>query len=262
MNSLNTSKTSVKVIQFDHVTKSFPRHTGQMLLRQRLANLVTGKHRESFTALTDISFSVGQGECLGIIGPNGAGKSTLLNVVTRLCRPTSGTVTVEGKVAALLELGSGFHPDLTGDENVRVYAALLGLTRQQTLDRLPDIVKFADIGDFIGEPLRTYSAGMMMRLAFAVAIHVDPDILIVDEILGVGDQAFFEKCVERIRAFRRAGKTMICVSHSLLMIESLCEKALWLDRGRVVRSGPTAQVVSAYHDSAGGTRNLAALGSR
>jgi ABC-type polysaccharide/polyol phosphate transport system ATPase subunit len=157
-------------------------------------------------------------------------------------------------------LGSGFHPDLTGVENVHLNAALLGLTRKQTEDRFQEIAEFAGIGDFIDEPLRTYSSGMMMRLAFAVAIHVDPDILIIDEVLGVGDQGFFEKCVDRIHGFRRAGKTMICVSHSLPMIESLCEQALWLDHGHMVQMGPAAQVVSAYHETAQRMAELALPG--
>jgi ABC-type polysaccharide/polyol phosphate transport system ATPase subunit len=237
-------------VQFDHVTKSFPRHAGQLLIRQRLANWIRGTHREQFSALTDVSFAVEEGECLGIVGLNGAGKSTTLNLITGLCRPTSGSVTVKGKVAALLELGAGFHPDLTGRENVNVNAALLGLTGKETRERFPEILRFADIGDFIDEPLRTYSSGMMMRLAFSVAVHVDPDILVLDEVLAVGDQDFSEKCVERIRAFRRAGKTMICASHSLPKIESLCERSLWLDHGHVMRIGPTSQVVRAYHETA------------
>ena len=237
-------------VQFEHVTKTFPRHTGQMLLRKRIANLLRGAHRDGFAALTDVSFALPQGECLGIIGHNGAGKSTMLNLITRLCRPSSGKVSVHGRVAALLELGSGFHPDLTGVENVHMNAALMGLTRKQTEARFQQIQEFAGIGDFIHEPLRTYSSGMSMRLAFAVAIHVDPDILIIDEVLGVGDQVFFEKCVDRIQAFRRAGKTMICVSHSLSMIESLCEQVLWLDHGHPVRIGPTAEVIAAYHEAA------------
>ena len=238
------------VVRFDRVTKSFSRHAGQLLLRQRLANLVKGVHRERFSALTDLSFSVSQGECLGVIGPNGAGKSTLLNLATGLCRPTSGTVEVEGRVAALLELGAGFHPDLTGTENVMVNAALLGLTRRQAEERFGEIVSFAGIGDFIDEPLRTYSSGMMMRLAFAVAVHVDPDILVLDEVLAVGDQDFSEKCIERIKAFRRAGKTMICASHSFALIESICDRIMWLDHGHLVQVGRASQVIRAYQESA------------
>ena len=154
-------------------------------------------------------------------------------------------------MAPLLELGSGFHADLTGAENVRLNAALLGLSRKQAAERFPAIVEFADIGDFIHEPLRTYSSGMMMRLAFAVAIHVNADILVLDEVLGVGDQAFFEKCAQRIEDFRNAGKTLICVSHSLNSIESLCHRAIWLDHGRVIQDGPAADVLRAYRGASG-----------
>jgi len=233
-------------VRFDRVTKRFSRHAGHMLLRQRLANWINRRHRESFEALADISFEVRHGECLGIIGHNGAGKSTVLNLITRLCLPSSGAVTVEGRVAALLDLGSGFHPDLTGAENIQINAALLGLTRKQTREQFAGIVRFAGIEDSINEPLRTYSAGMVMRLAFAVAINVDPDILIIDEVLGVGDQEFVEKCVDRIAGFRRAGKTMICVSHSLILIASLCDRVIWLDHGRIVMDGPATPVIHAY----------------
>jgi lipopolysaccharide transport system ATP-binding protein len=233
-------------VRFDRVTKSFPRHAGHLLLRQRLMGWIRRRHRERFEALTDVSFTVHNGECLGVIGHNGAGKSTVLNLITRLCLPSSGAVTVEGRVAALLDLGSGFHPDLTGIENIQINAALLGLTRRQTHEQLDSIVRFADIEDAINEPLRTYSAGMVMRLAFAVAIHVDPDVLIVDEVLGVGDQEFVGKCVDRIAGFRRAGKTMICVSHSLILISSLCDRVIWLDHGRVAMDGPATSVIHAY----------------
>jgi ABC-type polysaccharide/polyol phosphate transport system ATPase subunit len=217
-----------------------------MLLRQRLTNLFRGTHIERFTALHEISFSIRSGESLGIIGHNGAGKSTLLNLITGLCLPTAGSVTIAGRIAALLELGSGFHPDLTGMENVHVNASLMGLTRKEVGQLFPAIVDFAGIGDFINEPLRTYSSGMMMRLAFAVAIHVNPDILVVDEVLGVGDQEFFDKCVQRIERLRRAGKTMICVSHSLAIIESLCDRVIWLDQGRIVGDGTAASAIQAY----------------
>jgi lipopolysaccharide transport system ATP-binding protein len=247
-------------VRFDRVTKTFPRHVGQMLLRQRATNWLRGIHRERFTALSDVSFALDHGETLGVVGHNGAGKSTLLNLITGLCRPSSGEIRVDGKVAALLELGSGFHPDLTGIENVHINAALLGLTRKQTEARFPEIVEFADIGDFIEEPLRTYSTGMVMRLAFAVAVNVDPDILVIDEVLGVGDQNFFEKCVGRIEAFRRAGKTMICVSHSLPMIESLCDRTIWLDHGNLIQDGPTREVLGAYQYSAAGSHGVTMLG--
>jgi lipopolysaccharide transport system ATP-binding protein len=246
-------------VRFDRVTKSYPRHAGQLLLRQRMMSLLRGSRRERFCALQDVSFMLHQGQSLGIIGHNGAGKSTILNLVTRLCQPTAGTVTVEGRVAALLELGSGFHPDLTGTENVHINAALLGFTRKQTLERFDQIVDFSGIGDFLNEPLRTYSSGMIMRLAFAVAIHLDPEVLVIDEVLGVGDASFFEKCVQRISDFRHSGKTLVCVSHSLPMIQTLCDRAIWLDHGRVAEDGPATSVVQAYLES--GTRlHPAAIG--
>ena len=219
-----------------------------MLIRDRLRHLLRPEPRELFWALRDVSFSVGRGESLAIIGQNGAGKSTLLNLATQLCLPSEGTVRISGSVAALLELGAGFHGDLTGAENLRINAALLGLTRQQVNQRFDSIVEFAGIGDFIGEPLRTYSSGMRMRLAFSVAVNVDPDILIVDEILGVGDQEFFGKCFERIMEFRRAGKALLCVSHGLDSLEVLCDRALWLDHGSVKRTGPVRQVIQAYQE--------------
>jgi ABC-type polysaccharide/polyol phosphate transport system ATPase subunit len=234
------------VVSFQGVSKYFQRHAGQMLLRDRLSHLIRPAPRERFCALHDVSFSVEHGESLAVIGSNGAGKSTLLNVATGLCSPSEGTLTVHGRIAALLELGSGFHHDLTGAENVRINAALLGLNRAQVRERFDEIVEFAGIGDFIDEPLRTYSTGMMMRLAFSVAVNVDPDILIIDEVLGVGDQAFFTKCFDRIMEFRRDGKTILCVSHSLQTLETLCDRAIWLDHGRLMKTGPVKQLIQAY----------------
>ena len=236
------------VVVFDKVSKCFNRHGGQMLIRDRLRHLFQPQPREHFYALRDVSFSVGNGQSLAVVGQNGAGKSTLLNLATQLCLPTHGSVRIYGTVAALLELGAGFHPDLTGTENVRINAALLGLSRKQVNQRFDSIVDFSGIGDFIHEPLRTYSSGMRMRLAFAVAVSVDPDILIIDEILGVGDQAFVAKCFERIMEFRHAGKTLICVSHSLDSLELLCDQAIWLDHGQIVRSGSLQSVLSAYRN--------------
>jgi ABC-type polysaccharide/polyol phosphate transport system ATPase subunit len=238
----------MSAVVFERVSKHFHRHAGKMLIRDRIRHLMRPAPREVFYALRDVSFAVGPGESLGIVGQNGAGKSTLLNLATQLCSPSEGKVRISGAVAALLELGAGFHGDLTGTENVRINAALLGLTRQEVNRRFDDIVEFSGIGEFMDEPLRTYSSGMRMRLAFAVAVNVDPDILIIDEILGVGDQEFFGKCFERIMEFRRAGKTLLCVSHSLDSIELLCDRALWLDHGRVARTGAVKEVVRAYSE--------------
>jgi lipopolysaccharide transport system ATP-binding protein len=234
-------------ILFQDVWKSFDRHAGQILIRDRIRHMFQPHRPEKFHALREISFRVQQGESVAVIGHNGAGKSTLLNLTTRLCLPDRGVVEVHGgRLAPLLDLGAGFHPDLTGAENVCINASLLGLSRREVHRQFDGIVAFAEIGDFINEPLRTYSSGMMMRLAFSVATSVNPDILIIDEVLGVGDLAFGEKCRERIMQFRRAGKTMLCVSHSNDTLKDLCERAIWLDHGRVVDDGPIAGVVEAY----------------
>jgi ABC-type polysaccharide/polyol phosphate transport system ATPase subunit len=234
------------MISFQNVSKAFPRHAGQMLLRDRVGRLFRPSPKEQFYALRDVSFQVEQGESLAVIGHNGAGKSTMLNIATGLCMPTTGEVKVNGRVAALLELGSGFHPDLTGAENVRINAALMGLNRREARVGFEEIVEFSGIREFIDEPLRTYSSGMTMRLAFSVAVNVNPDILIIDEVLGVGDHEFFQKCLGRIMRFRRDGKTILCVSHSLQTLEQLCSRAIWLDHGRLVETGPVKQLVDAY----------------
>ncbi len=237
-------------IEFQSVTKNFTRHAGQILLRDRLRHLFAPRKSEFFCALRNVTFEVERGESLAVVGHNGAGKSTLLNIATHLCQPSEGRVSIHGRVAALLELGSGFHPDLTGAENVRVNAAMLGLTRKQVRERFDEMVDFAGVRDFINEPLRAYSTGMSMRLAFSVAINVDPDILIVDEVLGVGDAAFFGKCVERVMDFRRAGKTLLVVSHALPTLEDLCDRALWLDHGQVREIGSIRSVLRSYTESA------------
>jgi ABC-type polysaccharide/polyol phosphate transport system ATPase subunit len=236
-------------ILFHGVWKSFIRHAGQMLIRDRLKQLLRPHAHEVFHALREITFSINHGESVAVIGHNGAGKSTLLNLTTNLCRPDQGSVEVNGRVAALLELGAGFHPDLTGAENVRINAALLGFSRRQVREKFDEIVAFSEIEDFINEPLRTYSTGMMMRLAFSVAVSVNPDILIIDEVLGVGDMSFQAKCLERIMRFRQAGKTMLCVSHSNETLMGLCDRAMWLDHGRLMEYGPITRVVEAYKNA-------------
>lgn len=238
----------MSILAFENVSKHFSRHGGQMLLRDRLRYLLGPERRERFYALRNVSFSVEPGESLAVIGANGAGKSTLLNIATQLCSPSEGAVLIRGRVAALLELGAGFHNDLTGRENVRINAALLGLTRKEANRRFDSIVEFSGVGDFINEQLRTYSTGMRMRLAFAVAVNVDPDILIIDEVLGVGDQEFFARCFDRIMDFRRAGKTLLCVSHAVDSLAVLCDRALLLERGRVTVAGPVRQVIGTYSE--------------
>jgi ABC-type polysaccharide/polyol phosphate transport system ATPase subunit len=234
------------VIHFAGVSKSFYRHAGRMLLRDRVTHWLSGHQRERFYALKNISFDLEEGEGLAVLGPNGAGKSTLLGLVAGLAQPDTGSISVNGRVAALLELGSGFHPDLTGAENVRVNASLIGLSRRRTTELFDEIVEFSGISEFIHEPLRTYSSGMVMRLAFSVAINMDPEVLLVDEVLAVGDAAFQEKSFERVRRFRQTGKTLMCVSHATGMVQEMCDRAIWLDHGELMMAGRIGEVVEAY----------------
>jgi ABC-type polysaccharide/polyol phosphate transport system ATPase subunit len=234
------------LIEFAGVSKSFRHGAGSRLLRGHIQQWLRGRKSERFYALRDVSFRLEAGEGMAVVGRNGAGKSTLLSLVAGLSRPNQGRVTVEGRVAALLELGSGFHHDLTGVENLRLNASLLGLSRRRTEEVAGAIADFADIGDFLREPLRTYSTGMLMRLAFAIAVHVDPDILIVDEVLAVGDQAFQAKCFERIRQFKSEGKTLLFVSHATQLVREICSRGLWLEHGQVVMDGGSAEVLEAY----------------
>ena len=200
----------------------------------------------SFWALNDVSLSVRKGEIFGVIGQNGAGKSTLLKLVARVLRPSTGRVRVQGRVAPLLEVGAGFHPELTGRENVYLNGAMLGLTREEMDARFEQIVNFAELWNFIDAPLRTYSSGMWARLGFAVATDVDPDVLIIDEVLSVGDTAFQHKSTERIDSFRERGVTILLVSHTMELIEKMCERAALLDQGKLVAVGPVKSVVDAY----------------
>jgi ABC-type polysaccharide/polyol phosphate transport system ATPase subunit len=187
---------------------------------------------------------------MAIVGGNGAGKSTLLSLVAGLSEPNEGTVKVNGRVAALLELGSGFQGDLTGRENVLLNASLLGLSRQDTYSRFDEIIDFSGISDFIDEPLRTYSSGMVMRLAFSVAVHVDPDVLLVDEVLAVGDESFQAKCRERIQQFKRMGKTLLFVSHAQAQVKDFCDTCIWLDHGEMLMKGSPDEVLAAYSGKA------------
>ncbi|MBI5280417.1 MAG: ABC transporter ATP-binding protein [Candidatus Solibacter usitatus] len=223
-------------------------HKGSALLVTHLRQAFGGRAGagHELLALQDLNFEIGHGECVALVGPNGAGKSTILSLIAGLSPPDEGRVEVNGRVAAMLELGSGFHYDLTGEENALLNAALLGMSREQARDAMPGIIEFAELGEFIREPLRTYSTGMVMRLAFAVAVHVDPDILLIDEVLAVGDQQFQKKCFEKIHAFRRAGKTLVFVSHATELLRELCDRAIWLDHGRLVQDGPLAEVLDAY----------------
>jgi ABC-type polysaccharide/polyol phosphate transport system ATPase subunit len=205
-----------------------------------------------FWALRDVNLRVSQGEILGIVGRNGAGKTTLLKVIARVLRPTRGRVRVRGHLAPLLDLGAGFHPELTGRENVFLNGSLLGNTQREIRERLTEILGFAELQDFIDAPLRTYSSGMIARLGFAVATAWRPDILILDEVLAVGDEAFQHKCRIRLEGFRNGGTTVLLVSHSAEMIRSMCREAIWLDHGTVKAWGPADEVTQQYHTVAGG----------
>jgi ABC-type polysaccharide/polyol phosphate transport system ATPase subunit len=204
---------------------------------------------ESIRALHSISFDVGKGEAVALVGGNGSGKSTLLKVIAGLLRPTTGTVEIDGRVAALIELGAGFHPEISGRENVFINGAVLGLKRAEIEARYDDIVTFAGLEDFIDEPVKNYSSGMYVRLGFSVAIHTDPEILLVDEVLAVGDAAFSHRCLRRIEEFLGGGGTLVLVSHDLALVEELCNRALWLDAGALAVAGHPRQVVDAYRQA-------------
>ena len=218
-------------------------------------------HHTEHWALRDVSFEVKRGRSFGIIGPNGAGKSTLLKIIGGITRPTEGMLELRATLSTLLDLGLGFHQDFTGRQNIRLNCSLLGLSDDQIDDRIPDIIRFAELGDFIDLPVRTYSAGMNLRLGFAIAAHADSDIFLVDEVLAVGDQYFQRRCIRKIEEFLEAGRTIILVSHDLHAVRSLCDEALWLDRGQVRALGPARQVVDRYLDiererASGGRSNV------
>ena len=238
-----------EVVKIDGVSKRFIMRRDSSI-KERIVTFGRAgrRHRKDFWALRDVSLDIRAGETIGLIGHNGSGKSTLLKVIGGIIEPTTGTVEERGRLAALLELGAGFHPDLTGRENVYLNAAVLGLSRGETDARFDEIVTFAAIDDFIDTQVKFYSSGMYVRLAFAVAIHTDPDILLVDEVLAVGDEAFQRKCMDRIAEFQREGRTIIIVSHALGQITELCTRAVLLDKGRVVHDGRPEDAVAQFRD--------------
>ena len=237
----------MNVIEVREISKQFSRRAAPKLIREHIQGRFRKKDSHHiFYALRDISFCVERAEGVQIVGANGAGKSTLLSLITGLANPDAGSVRVNGRVGALLELGSGFHPDLTGLENLTLNAALMGMSRARTKELAPKIVDFAELNDFIEEPLRTYSAGMVMRLAFSVAISLEPDVLIIDEVLGVGDVAFQRKCFDAIRALRERGTAMLCVSHAAGSAAELCSRGIWLHEGRLILDGPYGEVMRLY----------------
>ena len=236
-------------INFDHVSKRYRVYRESengnadvSLLRKLLRAGATS----DFWAVNNVSFTVARGEALGIIGHNGAGKSTILKLLYNITRPTRGEITIDGKLSALIEVASGFHPDLTGRENVYLNGSLLGMRRAEITKKLPSIVEFAGVAPFIDTPVKRYSTGMYLRLGFAIAAHLEADILLLDEVLAVGDANFQAKCINRVTELKRAGKTIVFVSHNLSAVESLCDRALLLDHGQVITSGPPKNVIAEY----------------
>jgi ABC-2 type transport system ATP-binding protein len=240
--------TDSTIVDVSHVTKRFVLRK-EKSLKERLVNFGrSNKHKEDFFALRDVSITIEAGTTVGLIGPNGSGKSTLLKTIGGIIQPTQGVVRRRGRMAALLELGAGFHPDLTGRENVYLNAAILGLTKAETDLYFDDIVEFSGIPEFIDTQVKFYSSGMYVRLAFAVAVHVNPDILIIDEVLAVGDEPFQRKCLDRVRQFQDEGKTIVLVSHSLEQVAELCNRVVVLVHGQVTYDGPPAEGVRALRE--------------
>ncbi|WP_187976729.1 ABC transporter ATP-binding protein [Mycetocola sp. JXN-3] len=237
------------VVELKDVSKKFIIRKDNSL-KERIVTLGrNGKqHREEFWALKDLGFSIEAGTTVGLIGHNGSGKSTLLKVIGSIIEPTSGTVARRGRIAALLELGAGFHPDLTGRENVYLNAAIMGMSQEETEEKFDRIVSFSGIPDFIDTQVKFYSSGMYVRLAFAVAIHTDPDILLVDEVLAVGDEAFQRKCLDKIREFQREGRTIILVTHNLGQVNDLCDRAILMNKGVMEYDGDTHEAISRFRD--------------
>jgi len=238
-------------IELANVSKIYRRYTGRQFATLKSALLKRSLLRdlqpnEAFVALKDVSFAVPKGSTVGVIGRNGSGKSTALKLVAGITKPTSGTVRVDGRISALIELGAGFHPEISGRENVFINGIMLGLSRREVEERFDDIVEFAELREFIDAPVKTYSSGMYMRLGFSVAIHVEPDVLLVDEVLAVGDEGFTHRCLDKFGEFHRRGKTVLIVTHSLNLVERLCDEAVWLDAGEKRDAGDPKRVVGAY----------------
>ena len=242
----------MKAIEVRDVRKTYRRYGRRKSFGTLKSAMLSGrvardlKADESFEALKGVSFDVAAGQTFGIVGRNGSGKSTMLKLIAGIGRPTSGEVQVQGRVSALIELGAGFHPEISGRDNVFINGMMLGLSKREIASRFDEIVAFAELEDFIDEPVKTYSSGMYMRLGFSVAINVDPDVLLVDEVLAVGDEAFTHKCLDKFADFRRRGRTVLLVTHSLDMVARFCDEALWLDHGVVRGHGDPRRVIDAY----------------
>ncbi len=241
-------------VTIDAVSKRFRKHTVakrsystvKTTLLKRLISASRGARENCLTALHELSIHLSAGSSLGVIGRNGSGKSTLLKLIAGIYRPDSGRVTVNGRISALIELGAGFHPDFTGRENIYLGGVMFGLSRREIDQRFDAIVEYSELGDFIDDPVRTYSSGMYMRLGFSLAVHTDPDVLLVDEVLAVGDAGFINRCHDTISEFKRRGKTLIFVTHDLNSVIRWCDQAIWLDKGRVVKRGEPHFVIDSY----------------
>ena len=252
-NILVKNSNSNYAIEAENITKVFKRLSSHTTLKKAFIDAITfNKNKQvkilKFTALKDVSFAVKKGETFGIIGPNGAGKSTLLKILCKIMKPTAGKIAVKGSLSALLELGTGFHPELTGRENILINGLILGLSKKEILAKYDEIIEFSGIKDFIDEPIKTYSSGMAIRLSFSVAVNVNPDILILDEVLAVGDAEFQAKSKKRIEAFINSGRTVILVSHDKKSILSYCSEAMLLHKGSIIAKGKPEEVVNKYEE--------------
>ena len=236
------------IMRFAGVGKSFRRFDYQPFLLRNLLLRITGRAHKAreFWPIRNVSFDIRRGETVGVVGQNGSGKSTLLRLMAGACYPSEGTISVRGRIAPLLALGAGFHPDMTGRECVEVNGTALGLTRSEIRDRMDQILHFAELVDFLDTPVRYYSSGMLARLGFSVAVHTDPDLLLVDEVLSVGDHAFQQKCLQRIQDIRASGTTILFVSHDADTVERLCDRVLWLREGHLLRDGNPKTVLAEY----------------
>lgn len=247
-------------IQLDNVSKRYRlfgrRSQFQTLKSALLRRELVLPEEGSISALKDVTFRIEQGEAFGVIGPNGSGKSTLLKLISGILKPTTGELRVEGRIAALIELGAGFHPEISGRENIYINGIMMGLTRREIDQRFDKIVEFAAIGDFLDQPVKTYSSGMYVRLGFSVAVHLDPDILLIDEVLSVGDEEFSQRCIARIQEMKLKGVTMLFVTHQLDLVRQLCDRALWLDHGEVCGLGDPVRIVDQYLQRVSGTETV------
>lgn len=261
LSKLAESNTPHKVsLRFEKVTKQYRLGSGHSSLREAIASLPArasnksrqqskDQHQQTIAALNQVSFEIGQGESVGFIGPNGSGKTTTLKVISGITRATKGNVYVNGRVSALIELGAGFHPDLTGRENIYFNGAILGMKRQEIHDRFDDIVDFSGLKKFLDTPVKRYSSGMYCRLGFSVAAHVNPDLLLVDEVLAVGDSAFQTQCLKRMNELQTDGTTIVFVTHNLGYLQRLSQRAIFLDQGKVMVDGPVDEVIAEYRDN-------------